>query len=545
MERLSSYEADRLNDALYGMDKDGVEQTQVSARYVRTDSDGTAWVRFEGADKDTPLTSAMSVIAREGDLIDVRLGGYEAVGGGNRTDPSAGVARVAVVENLARDTAEESAHTALAAVNAQQTADEANKVAQATNQHFFADTNGAHITDVTQDEWNDAVADEFSDYDADTKPYHNQLLNSLGILLRTALNNLVSITRSAIAFYDGAGNSASNIVARFGSDGAQIGLTDESHLSLDYHSMQLIDDSCTYFHVSDLRAEDGSIVAEFTGDGTTTAYILPIYPYHPSDATNTSLTIDGVTKTWGLDRDYTISDDVAYGILLLATPAAVGASLVLRYKPIESVNPKAFTFGTRNAIMRGMGAFSATLGLSCAAMSDNTVALNKGTIAYMPNQTAIGTYNEIDTNDTYALIIGNGTADTARSNAFAVKWDGTVDCGAIAPKWVTIDPSAFFSSMNSGWANDTSYTQLAYSPTLRRVVGRFLIYSTAAHSTGNNVIGTVAVAYRPYVRALCCTTTTRTHKLYLDANGNATLALDTATTATQTAFFFVADYTMA
>lgn len=97
MERLSSYEADRLNDALYGMDKDGVGQTQVSARYVRTDPDGTAWVRLEGADKDTPLTSAMSVRAREGDLIDVSLGGYEAVGGGNRTDPSAGFQDVRAV----------------------------------------------------------------------------------------------------------------------------------------------------------------------------------------------------------------------------------------------------------------------------------------------------------------------------------------------------------------------------------------------------------------------------------------------------------------
>ena len=251
MERLSSYEADRLNDAIYGMDKDGVEQTQVSARYVRTDSDGTAWVRFEGSDKDTPLTSAMSVMAREGDLIDVRLGGYEAVGGGNRTDPSAGVARVALVENLARDTAEESARTALAAVNAQQTADEANAVAQATNQHFFADTNGAHITDVTQDEWNDAVADEFSDYDPDTKPYHNQLLNSLGILLRTALNNLVSITRSAIAFYDGQGNDASNIVARFGSDGAQIGKDGTSRLELGASSLRAYDaDGNLYFNMT-------------------------------------------------------------------------------------------------------------------------------------------------------------------------------------------------------------------------------------------------------------------------------------------------------
>ena len=36
-----------------------------------------------------------------------------------------------------------------------------------------------------------------------------------------------------------------------------------------------------------------------------------------------------------------------------------------------------------------------------------------------------GKYNVEDKNDVYAFIIGNGTSD-ARSNAFAIKWDGTI-----------------------------------------------------------------------------------------------------------------------
>lgn len=188
-------------------------------------------------------------------------------------------------------------------------------------------------------------------------------------------------------------------------------------------------------------------------------------------------------------------------------------------------------------------------GYYATASGDYSHAQNSGTIAASTDQTALGRFNVEDANGDYALIIGNGngnvTSASARSNALTVDWDGVVDCGGIAPKWVTIDPSTFFSSMGSGWANDTSYTQLAYSPTLRRVVGRLRINSTAAHSAGNNVIGTVAAAYRPHIRALCCTTTTRTYNLYLDANGNATLVLDAATTATQTEFYLVADYTMA
>lgn len=42
-------------------------------------------------------------------------------------------------------------------------------------------------------------------------------------------------------------------------------------------------------------------------------------------------------------------------------------------------------------------------------------------------QTAIGKFNEEDSAGTYALIIGNGTGETARSNAFAVAWDGGIE----------------------------------------------------------------------------------------------------------------------
>lgn len=45
-------------------------------------------------------------------------------------------------------------------------------------------------------------------------------------------------------------------------------------------------------------------------------------------------------------------------------------------------------------------------------------------------QTVIGKYNESDTNDTYAFIVGNGTGDNNRRNSFTVKWDGTAQLGA-------------------------------------------------------------------------------------------------------------------
>jgi len=60
------------------------------------------------------------------------------------------------------------------------------------------------------------------------------------------------------------------------------------------------------------------------------------------------------------------------------------------------------------------------------ALGDGSCAHGTGTNASSNYQTAIGQFNTIDSNNTYAFIIGNGTADNARSNAMTVGWDGTI-----------------------------------------------------------------------------------------------------------------------
>ena len=105
------------------------------------------------------------------------------------------------------------------------------EVATATAQHFWTDDSGVHVTDVGRDEWDEQAHqdDPFSDL-SDEKQYHNILVNSLGLLLRSALNVLVGLTRSAISFYDGNDNDLENIVASFGADGAQIGSLSSAHI---------------------------------------------------------------------------------------------------------------------------------------------------------------------------------------------------------------------------------------------------------------------------------------------------------------------------
>lgn len=92
--------------------------------------------------------------------------------------------------------------------NAVDLAEQAEAVAQATGQYFWSDTDGAHVTQVTKDDWNDSTSPN----------YHsgpNSLWNSLGMLFRDGLNNLMAILTNGIAIYDGLGNADSNILAKF------------------------------------------------------------------------------------------------------------------------------------------------------------------------------------------------------------------------------------------------------------------------------------------------------------------------------------------
>lgn len=104
-------------------------------------------------------------------------------------------------------------------------AQEAKDVAEATGQNFWTDEQGAHVTEVTQDEWNDSTSTN----------YHsgaNVLLNALGQLFRDGLNNILAVVSGAdpgVAIYDGDGNDAEDVVASFNKNGYQIGRTAGLH----------------------------------------------------------------------------------------------------------------------------------------------------------------------------------------------------------------------------------------------------------------------------------------------------------------------------
>lgn len=166
--------------------------------------------------------AALGTGAHVGNHVAVEFGNMTATVVRNMTDPPD--------NQIARDAAD--------------VADEAAAVANATGQHFWDDGNGVHVADEEREDWDEEWAKSGHGSigtPTSQRPWHNILINSLGLLLRTGIMNLVGITRSAIAFYDGTGNVTANIVAKFGTAGAQIGKLAGFHIGIDTDSVDIMD----------------------------------------------------------------------------------------------------------------------------------------------------------------------------------------------------------------------------------------------------------------------------------------------------------------
>lgn len=344
---------------------------------------------------------------------------------------------------------------------ASKVANEANTVANATAQHFWHDSEGVHVVDEEQANW----ATEYAKTDhgelsnpTSAKPWHNQLINSLGTLIRTGLRNLVSITRSAIAFYDGQGNNTENIIARFGANGAQIGKSGQGNAYIDSTGLSVHADS-THEVMSAKSMNDptmgvavarevkvaagvvGSTGCAIATDHGVTA-VMSCYVY--GTTTSVSLTIDPSDNTIlycdqsyldkRLDVIYTTRDFVAsvkVGALASANgpdSLAVGESETYGFGAI-AFGAECSALGNRSIVggtdSDSVGRSSVAIGEGVKALADGSAAFGMETVANGRDQFVIGEDNVIDTSDRYAFIVGNGDSST-RSNAFTVGWNGDI-----------------------------------------------------------------------------------------------------------------------
>lgn len=173
----------------------------------------------------------------------------------------------------------------------------------------------------------------------------------------------------------------------------------------------------------------------------------------------------------------------AIGIYSMAEGSFTVASSA--YSHAEGQNT---TAGANSAHSEGAGAF---------ASGAYSHAQNLGTIASSESQTAIGKYNIEDSNNNYALIIGNGTIDYdhwdsrtnfydgTRSNALTVDWDGNITCGNHGSAIGNVVSGNATKSL----ANSTNMTKLADLRTLG--AGTWIVNAGVrftGHATGTRAI---------------------------------------------------------
>ena len=186
----------------------------------------------------------------------------------------------------------------------------------------------------------------------------------------------------------------------------------------------------------------------------------------------------------------------AFGRLVSSTGATSHAEGY--YTIASNTGSHAEGFGSRAG-----GYFSHAEGNSVAS-GDYSHSQNLGTLAAREAQTVIGTYNVEDTSQTtthpslatnygkYALIVGNGASSNARSNAFAVEWDGTIECAGSIECAGTIE-----------CASDTAWTTLNSTIKYRIHHGVCYVVGISTNvtqvATGGTVVGTLPTGARPTI----------------------------------------------
>lgn len=494
------------------------KQTRAYGEVSRIEADGTVYVLLDGAESDTPA-SANAAAVKEGERVSVTVDGGQMVIDGNYSAPatddtaahaaqvtanaalqSADVAAnaaaeaqssAAVAAGAATDAVEaaeaaqdslksvvQGATTVEKAVSVMQTALEAvidyDPSTDTTQEWFWHDANGAHVL-------------------GDTSGYRNDITGS-GMDIKEV--------------------SSEQTMAHFGADGALIGKPSSTKIRITQRAFDVISASNNgkiYAHIGDMRDEQGYVEFEetFAGTGSKTTFFTQY-----GIETVESVTVNGVATT-----DYTYKVNYSNDVVFSSAPANRSVIVITYKSDFEcwsytlgtrtngsSVGAYSFVSGYDNEASgldssaaghntTASGTYSHSTGAGTVASGDmssasgsNTTASgmasnseggettasgnysraqNFGTKAAKRGQTALGTYNIEDTSSstthpssisqygTYAAIIGNGTDDSNRSNALAVRWDGLVDQAG---------ETAYPTFIRSSWSTSSDESTLPVTP---------------------------------------------------------------------------------
>lgn len=110
---------------------------------------------------------------------------------------------------------------------------------------------------------------------------------------------------------------------------------------------------------------------------------------------------------------------------------------------------------------KAMGLYSHAEGYQTTAKGNYSHTQGKETISTADYQHVQGLYNVEDIDNKYAFIIGNGTSDTERSNAFAIDWNGKIYVNNVSDG---VDVSSIYYNINELKSNfdDTCSAKTVY-----------------------------------------------------------------------------------
>jgi len=368
-------------------------------------------------------------------------------------------------------------------------AEQADAIATATNQHFWNDTNGVHVS-------NEA---------SEAAGSRNILMNSLGILLRKAANYLVSISESAIAFYDGLGNLTTNIVASFGSSGVEIGKSDAAHVVIDADSFDMQYNSTDMVHLGYGQGNSGS--------GTAYAPYYTLGTRYAGSAVGNYSVAEGLNNIASGHTSYaegyktTASDTTSHaegrettasGYASHAEGQETTASGQVSHSEGKETVASGIDSHAEGYKTTASGNMSHAEGSDTTASSSYSHAQNRGTVAASYAQTALGKYNVSDSADTYAVIIGNGTAENARSNALTVAWDGTTAFGTDESTSTVANIISQTSTQSTNYP--VTYANFKRWGNVAQVSITFKVAASASAGT-SITLGTIVSGKRPSIRA--------------------------------------------
>jgi hypothetical protein len=495
----------QLASMILGKPKE-VTTTRERATFLRTDQDGTQWVRLPSSNDETPVNGRTLATAKAGDTVEWSIHDGRLSITGNESQPSVGMREVfQTASDIVQPVVERISKVNELAALSKNVADAAQRVADAVNQHFFSDTNGVHVTEATQDEWDESHEGA------------NVLINALGQLFRDGLNNLLTLTTEngarALTVWDGLGNAAANVRAVIGETITLGNAASGSVVTIDSDSMDMVHGTTEMLHFGYGlgTSMSGTANAPYYTVGTraanSTVGNYSVAEGYLTTASGFSSHAEGVQTTASANISHAEgANAIASGLYSHAEGNSATASGDASHA--EGVNTTASgysshaegvtTTASRYAahaeghVTTASGYYSHAEGYGSTASGDYSHAQNRGTVAAHDNQTAIGRYNDNDSDSSHAFEIGNGTDDDHRSNAFAVDWAGNVECaGTISPtateSTVTVNTSNVSASgVNKCWSNGAAVS-FAYT---------FSVKSALA-SGSPLAVGTLPSGYRP------------------------------------------------